>query len=484
MNHILSFDVGTTAMKCILYDKDFKELFYANKEYNIDAKGEGIAELEAEVYFDTFCNCIKDIKESGTNLKDISSIVFTTQGETLILVDKNGVPLCPAIVWLDTRATEEAEYIKTKIARQDMYSTTGLCDIDGALPAAKIMWIGKNRPEIYNNTHKILLLEDYLIYKLTGKFVSEKSLQSSTGWYDIVNDKLFDEMIDVCNISSEKLPDILPCGTIVGTVHKDFGFSENTVVVTGAMDQISSAVAVGNVKEGIFTETTGTALVAGVTTKTPVFDLDNPVTVYRHFDDKFIYIPYFSTAGMTLKWFRDNLMPYAAEEGKKNGLSAYEYIDRMAEKSSPGSGGVIMIPHLSEQGAFVGLNLATSISDMARSVLEGVAYMLREITELVENKNITIKEIYSLGGGSYSPIWCRIKADVCKKSIICIDYAQTTALGAAMIASVATGVYSSVEDAVAKCSITSRRVEPDESNFAAYDKGFNKYKKNTLNMEE
>lgn len=483
MKHILSFDVGTTAMKCILFDKNFQELFYANKEYSIDAKGEGIAELCADVYFDTFCECVQDMVSSGVNLTDIASIVFTTQGETLIPVDENGEALCPAVVWLDTRAGEEADHIRSCVDRAYMYSKTGLCDIDGALPAAKLLWFYKNNPDLYQKTHKFLLLEDYLIYKLTGKFVSEKSLQSSTGWYDIVNDTLFTEVLDACHIDRAKLPEILPCGTVVGKVDKAFGFSEDTVVVTGAMDQISSAVAIGNIKEGIFTETTGTALVAGVTTKNPVFDIDSPVTVYKHFDDKFIYMPYYNTAGMALKWFKDKIMPYAADEGKKLGMSSYEYIDFMAEKAPAGSHGVIMLPHLSEQGAFMGLTLATNVSDMARSVLEGVAYMLRGITELVENRNIDIKEMYALGGGSYSPIWCKIKADACKKTVICIDYAQTTALGAAILASVATKTYASVEEAVATCNIKGRKINPDPENYGAYDAGYKQYQKYLSNME-
>lgn len=484
MSNILSFDVGTTAMKCILFDDDFNELFYLNKEYSLNTKSNGIAELDADIYFNTFCECIKDMSKGGIDISSISAVVFTTQGETLIPVDKNGNPLSPAIVWLDTRAEEEALYIKSQISRCDMYKKTGLCDIDGALPAAKLLWFYKNKPQIYNDTFKFLLLEDYLIYKLTGKFVSEKSLQSSTGWYDIVNDTLYDDIIRICNIDTDKLPEILPCGTIVANADTSFGFSENTVVITGAMDQISSAVAVGNIKEGVFTETTGTALVVGVTTQKPVFDMDNPVTIYRHFDDKFIYIPYMNTAGMALKWFKDTIMPYAAKEGEHYGISDYGYIDRQAESSPAGSNGVIMLPHLSEKGAFLGLNLATRACDMARSVLEGVAYMLRSITEMIAKKNISIQEIYSLGGGSYSRIWCKIKADVCKKNIVRINYAQTTALGAAVLASVAVGKYASVEDALKKCKITGEKISPEESNFAVYDEGYKKYQTYLLKTEE
>ncbi len=487
MNTYLSFDVGTTAMKCILFDEKFTEIFYANKEYSIVTKSDGIAELDAEIYFKTFSECISDMLKSGISPVDICSVTFTTQGETFIPVDKDGNPLCPAIIWLDTRADEEADYIIKSISFDEIYCTTGLCGIDGSLPAAKLMWIRKNKPQVYENTHKFLLLEDYLIYRLTGKYISEKSLQSSTGWYDIVNDTFYDKMLDVCNIDKNKLPYVESCGTVIGTIDahvaKELGLSAKTLVVTGAMDQIASAIGVGNTKEGIFTETTGTALVAGITVCNPDFDINNPITVYKHYDDKYIYMPYFSTAGITLKWFRDKIMPYAKDEAEKKGISSYDYITECAKKANPGSNGLIMLPQLYEKGGFIGLTLATDISDMARSVLEGVAYMLHDIVESVEAKGIELKEIFSLGGGSYSPLWCQIKADACNKYFASVSYAQTTALGAAILASVATGRYKTVDEAVSMCNITKISFKPDSNNIDTYNKGFQTYKKYLSLME-
>ena len=481
MNKFLTFDVGTTAMKCILFNEEFTELFYANKEYSINAQPGGIAELDANVYFDTFCECIKDMLSSGIASEEITSITFTTQGETMIPMGKDGKALCPAMVWLDTRAEAEAEYIKSKASENDIYKKTGLYGIDGALPLAKALWIKNNKPEIYANTYKILLLEDYLIYRLTSRFVSEKSLQSSTGWYDIINETYYSEILEICGLDESKLPEVLPCGTVVGGIDKavadKLGLSENTVIITAAMDQISSAVGIGNIKEGIFTETTGTALVAGITAEKPVFDTENPVTIYKHYDGKFIYMPYCNTAGISLKWFRDKLMPYAEEEGKKKKLSAYGYVDAVAGKAPAGSHGVVMLPQLSQTGAFIGITLSTETSDMARSVLEGVAFMLREITELIDSKDIKTDKIYSLGGGSYSPLWCQIKADVCKKKFVAVDYAQTTALGAAVLASVATGCYETVEAAVEACGKTGVEYIPNPENYNVYDNTFKIYKK-------
>lgn len=481
MRYFMTFDVGTTAMKCILFDTSFNEVFYANKEYSVKAREGGIVELEADTYFNTFCECVEEIKKADISSDDIVSITFTTQGETLIPIDKNGKALCPAIVWLDTRAEAEADFIKENISDEEFYKTTGLGGIDGALPAAKILWIYKNKPDLYNQVYKFLLLEDYLIFRITGKTVSEKSLQTSTGWYDIVSEIPFDKVMEICKIKEEMLPEILPCATVVGEISDEIsklcGLSSKTVVITGAMDQISSAVGVGNIKEGIFTETTGTALVAGITAEKPVFDIKNPITIQKHFDNKFIYMPYYNTAGMTLKWFRDNIMPYAEEEAKKLGISSYEYIDKVAKEAPAGSKGLIMLPGLSENGAFLGMTLATKTSDLARSVLEGVAYMLKSILELVNSRNIEIDEIYSLGGGSYSDLWCEIKADVCQKNIVRIDYAQTTALGAAILASVGVGEYKTVEEALLSRKIATKVVNPDFENKGVYDEGYKMYKK-------
>ncbi len=478
MKGLLTFDVGTTSMKCILFNENFEELFYENKEYDIETAQNGVAEIDAEVYFNTFCDCITAIKQKA-GLEQIAAICFTTQGETLIPVDEKGTPVCKAIVWLDTRAGEEAEFIKNNIALEEMYSVTGLCDIDGALPIAKVMWLCKNRPKVYHKTHKFMLLEDYLIYRLTGKMVSEKSLQSSTGWYDIMNDQMYEKVLRICQIDKGKFPEILSCGTVVGNISGeisvDLGLPQEAVVVTGAMDQISSAIGAGNIRQGMITETTGTALVVGATVEKPEFNVDVPLTVYKHFNEQYIYMPYFGTAGITLKWFRDTIMPNAVKEAGQAGKSSYQLINELAQTSPAGSNGVVMNPNLMSGGAFYGMTLSTSLADLARSVMEGVAFMLRSLIETVEKKGIEVDTILSMGGGSYSELWSSIKASVCGKRIYCVGYSQTTSLGAAILAAVGIGLYESVEEALDKVKATGRTIEPNPDEKTVYDSAFMNY---------
>jgi len=323
-------------------------------------------------------------------------------------------------------------------------------------------------------------LEDYLIFCLTGKRVSEKSLQSSTGWYDIVREKMYTEVLQLCQVEEGKFPEILPCGTVVGGISsqiaESLGLSAETVVVTGAMDQIASAIGAGNTHQGIVTETTGTALVVGATVQKPEFDLQIPLTVYKHYNDQFIYMPYFATAGITLKWFRDTMLSHLVGEAKEKGVSSYDLINEMVKTSPPGSNGVMMNPDLMTGGAFYGLTLSSSMADMARSVMEGVAFMLRSLIEAVEAKKIAVESILSMGGGSYSAVWSEIKAAVCGKPIHCVGYSQTTALGAAILAAAAVGSCDSVEAASKQIVDSGHIYGPNEKLKAIYDEVYIQYK--------
>ncbi len=492
MKYFLTFDVGTTAMKCILFDQSLREIICINEEYDLLTGENDFVELEPRTYLDTFGKCVELVLESGISKDDISTITFTTQGETLIPIGRDGEALRRAIVWLDARAGKEAEWIQRTMPKDKIYEATGLCNVDGALPAAKLMWIQQQEPQVYENTYKFLLLEDYLIYQLTGKAVSEKSLVSSTGWYDIFGDCYYQDMLTVCGIQIEKLPEVLPCGTIVGNIipraAKIYGLSTHTRVVTGAMDQIASAIGAGNIKEGVVTETTGTALVLGATVEQPEFDKNQPITIYKHYDHKYIYIPYCNTAGIVQKWFKDTIVPQVEQLAEQKGISPYEIIGQMAAVSPAGSNGVVLFPHFAgksepdeiplAKGVFFGLQLGTNREDLARSVLEGVAYMLREILEMEVFQKLQITQIRSLGGGSYSRIWNEIKACVCKKEIVTTGYPQTTALGAAILGSVASGTFDSVEEAVAVAgSYAQETVYPDESFYGVYDESYNRYKK-------
>ena len=486
MKYFLSFDVGTTSMKCLLFDERFNEVFFDEREYTLETPQEDMVELDANIYYDVLCECIKKLAKTGIDTKSIKTITFTTQGETLIPIDKNGEPLRKAIVWIDQRAEKEAEFIKSQLSDDEIYRTTGLGEINGAVPMAKLMWIHKNEREIYDKTYKFMLLEDYLIYKLTQKAVTEQSIVSSTAWFDIINEKYYQKMLDICGIDINKLPDISDCGKIVDKVTLkaavETGLSIDTVVVTGAMDQVSSAIGAGNINEGIVTETTGTALVVGVTADKPDFDNASRITIYKHFNHKYLYMPYCNTAGIVLKWFRDCFMVHLKKEAKEKGVSVYSLIDKLAESSKAGSNGIVVLPHFAgkadnqnAKGAIYGLTLGTKLCDISRGVLEAIGCMLYELLHDIEKTGVEISEIRALGGGATSDIWCSIKAGITQKTILRTTYVQTTALGAAILGSVAVGEYSSVEEALKTVDVKYTEFKPIKEEISSYKKLYEKY---------
>lgn len=189
MHGYLTFDVGTTAVKSCLFDDDLRLLSIANEEYTLDTDAGGRVELDPERYWQAVCGgAAEALRRAQLPPSAVSAICITTQGETLIPIGKDGRALRKAIVWLDERAKKQADTLSARFSSAEFYHETGLPELNGFLPLAKLMWIRENEPEIYRQTEKFLLLEDYLLYRLTGQLAAEKTLASSTGWFSLQTD--------------------------------------------------------------------------------------------------------------------------------------------------------------------------------------------------------------------------------------------------------------------------------------------------------
>lgn len=487
MKLLLSLDVGTTAVKAGLFTEGLDQLGLVIKEYTLLTPQNKWVEMTPRTYWDSAVSCIKQIIEySQVNPNDIAGITCTTQGETIIPVDVNGNELSNAIVWLDSRADNEAEYLKERYKAEEFYAHTGCPDISAIWPVAKICWIKANRPDVYDRTYKFLLLEDYLLMKLTGLFVTNPSVMSSTGYFDIVSGTIWNEVLDYCGIEASKLPSVLPCGTKVGELtkaaSKALGLSQDVFVSTGAMDQVTSAIGSGNIKEGVVTETTGTAQVVAATI--PVQDLAkrSPVTVYVHaIPEKYLLINVSQTAGIVLKWFRDE---FCQDIVKAEGDRAFDAMGELAEKAPVLSNGLMLFPHFTgmqipvtdtnTRGVFFGIGLDTGRDCFIRAVMEGVGYMLRENIEALEAYGIQPKAIYALGGGAKSKIWNQIKADICDLDIGVMHNEESALLGAAILGGYAGGLFESIETA---CELIEEkyRVSAQKTNVALYENGYKAY---------
>ncbi len=466
---ILTLDIGTTSVKTSLYSCELKLLSCITTEYALDSYGSRV-EVPIERYLYAIESSIAKLKGRET----IAAIGITTQGETLIPVSLDGTPLSKAIVWLDNRAGSQAEKLKKLLSENLFYETTGLPEIGDALPLAKLLWFLEEMPELYEKSHKFLLLEDYIIFWLTGRFVTEKSLQTSTGWFDIRKDTYWPTALAAAGIEKDRLPELLECGQPVGMLLTEravqLDLPPTALIITGAMDQTAAALAAGGVQQGIITETTGTALVMAACTENPFFSSDKRITIYRHaIAGKYLYLPISNTAGMSLKWFGKEFCNDFAENER------YEKMDLLAASVPCGCQGLLFLPYLSGSvdpdflpsatGVFYGATLSSTRAHFIRAIMEGIAYQTADFLDLLASLGYKSHTIFSLGGGAGSSLWMQMKADICERSFLVPKCAQASSTGAALLAAqgaklVATDYYPPL--------INSNIYQPQPSAFKAY----------------
>ena len=452
MKYLLGVDIGTTSLKAAVFDENAKCMKSVTKDYTLEVKDDYV-EFPAEKYWEL---CSEALEELSAEY-DISAMSIDTQCETIIVTDENGNPLRKAIVWLDNRATAQADKIKDHFGEQKVYEVTGQPEITATWPASKLLWIHENEPEIFGNIKKVFMLEDYLLYKLTGKFVTEKTLQSSTIYFDINKFDWWTDMLDFIGIDKSAFPQILSSGEIVGEY-------KGITVVTGAIDQIAGAIGAGIVKKGIVSEMTGTTMVIFVPSDNiPTYSPDSKIPCHVNFDGKYCLLSWTPTAGIALKWFKNNFCENFS----------FRELDELAEKVEPGSNGLTFLPYLcgstmpkynpDARGVFYGLTMEHTRGHAVRSILESVACMLKNNLEYL---GLECNEIRTMGGGAQSPLWNQIKADMTNKKIVTLKNDETACLGSAILAGTAIGVFESVEKAC-EIAVTPNKVfEPKGADYS------------------
>jgi xylulokinase len=487
---ILIIDVGTTSIKISLFDSCLNIIDVYSEEYQLITKDQRI-EFDALIYWMIIKKGIRFLTSKYSTL-EVKAISVTTQGETLIPVDQQGNPLSNAIIWMDHRADQQALFIKSKISALSFYQITGIPSINGYCPLSKLLWFKEESNEIYQKAQYFLSLEDFIVYQLTKIFISEKSLMSTTGYFNLLTDTLWDDVFEHLDLDPRKIPYLNECGEEIGKIreelHKELGLSKNTIVYSGIMDQVSSALGSGNIEPGMITETTGTALCIGLTlTQDPSLKTIG-IARYRHYEaKKELILAVSMTAGMALKWFKDQFCQEEINKAKLENYSVYDLLDQQVSVSPPLSNGVVFLPYLegslqpleNEQlrGAFLNIGLKSTKNDFTRALYEGVAYMLRENIDLMKKLyQLEFEEIISIGGGSHSMIWNQIKADVCQCRIKTLNNGETTALGTAILCAVKLGYYDSLEEAIEKCVKQKDQFDLNITLKEKYQEGYNKYK--------
>jgi len=487
--YLMSVDLGTSTLKVAIFFITGDVAASESREYPLIYPGKDLVENDVEKYWNVVAELIrKALKDLNDNPRNILAISLSSQGETIVPVDKNIKPLRPAIVWLDGRAQKEADEISAVFDRDKLFKITGLPVSDSSWPAARIRWIKKNEPEIFRKTYKFLLLKDYIAFRLTGKIFGEATVYNSSYYFDINKLEYYGPMLDYLNIKEESLPEIVYAGMVIGNITSvasiETGLSKNTKFVSGAMDQVAGAVGAGNICEGILTETTGTAFSMVATTNRPIIDRELKIPCQLHaVKGKYCLMPYSSTGGMVLKWFKDSFFVKQSSAMSDNYI--YDLMTAEAAEVPAGSECLIMLPHITGsffpennplvRGVFFGICLNHKRGHFVRAILESIAFILKKDLEILSRKRISIKNIISMGGGARSDLWNQIKADVTGAELIIPKNTETALLGAAIIAGVGIGVYSDYDEAVSKVTGVSKRFSPDIKNSDVYRPAYKKY---------
>ncbi|MBN1836685.1 MAG: hypothetical protein JW820_12595 [Spirochaetales bacterium] len=489
MKYVLGADLGTTAIKAALFDEQGRTVATSTREYSLNTPSPLEVELDPEVYWQAFKAAVAGVLAgSGVQPQDIPCLGISAQGETLIVVDQNGQPLRPAIVWMDNRAQAESDDLAACFTNETIHRVTGQVSMLPMWPAAKILWIRRHEPSIFGKAARFLLIEDYLVFRLTGSFVSEGSLLCSTTYWDLNTRRYWPEMLRELGIDEGRLPEVREPGEAIAridpTVARELGLSSQTIVATGALDQAAGAIGVGNVRPGVFSECTGSNVAVVALVERPTIDPARQLPCFYYgLPERYMMHAFSMTGGMVLRWFRDNFFRDEPGGGTAERGGAYDRMTSLAASVPAGASGLVLLPHFQgagppesnpkARGVLYGLSLHHTRAHVVRAIMESIAMILRRMIEAVEAMGIRVSEVRSLGGGAKSPLWCQIKADVVGRPVYTMKNTEDAAcLGAAVLAGAAVGVWPSVPQAIDAIVEIDQRYDPNLSNRGLYDEAY------------
>ncbi|MDI3472891.1 MAG: xylulokinase [Thermotogaceae bacterium] len=481
--YVIGIDLGTSGVKALLISENGDIVSRAFEEYPLYTPFPGWSEQKPEEWWEAVKKVIKVVSAS-VRPEEIVAISFSGQMHGAVFLDKDGEVIRPAILWNDTRTFNERAWITQKAGGEsNLIQMVGNPPLEGfTLP--KIIWLRNNEPENFSKLHKVLLPKDYIVYKLTGRMVSEVSDAAGTAIYDVKNRKWSEELAKILELDISIFPEVIESFDVAGKVSKkmadEIGLSPNTLVIPGGADNACGAVGNGIIKEGLFLGSVGTSGVVLSPTSQPKFDPEGRIHFFNHSVPNMWYnMGVILSAGFSLSWFKNNFAKLEGMVQEISGISAYEIINAEVEKVPIGSEALIFLPYLNGErtphkdakvrGAFIGISARHTKAHFARAVMEGVTYALRDSLEIMKSLGILPVEVRITGGGAKSKVWQQIMADIFKVEVKTIQVDEGPAFGAAIIAAVGSKLFNSFDEAAEKFVKLGKTIEPIEKNSRIYD---------------
>ena len=459
MKYFIGIDTSTSATKALLMDITGKVLGVASNEYSFETPQPLWSEQDPSLWWRGTVDSIRQVMaKTAVDPAAVKAIGLTGQMHGLVLLDEKGEVLRPALLWNDQRTGKQCDEIRDKIGREKLIQITGNDALTG-FTAPKILWVQENEPEIWKKVCQILLPKDYVRFKMTGDYASDRAGGAGTILFDLAKRDWSEEILQALNIPASLLPKTYEGDQITGVLSPvaaaELGLPAGIPVVGGGGDQAASAVGTGAVRAGVVSLSLGTSGVVFATTDSPAIEPDGRLHAFCHsVPGKWHFMGVMLSAAGSLRWYRDTFAP---------GIAYDSLLAPVAEIAS-GSDGLLFLPYLTGErtphpdplarGAFVGLTVRHGFAHMTRAVLEGVSYGLRDSFELMKDSGLeNIEQVRVTGGGARSPLWRQILADVFNTEIVTVNTTEGAAYGAALLAASGVGAFESV---TAACDATIR----------------------------
>lgn len=478
--YFIGVDLGTSAVKILLMSDDGKVVKTLSKSYDVSFPKPGWSEQEPADWWKQSKLGIKEIIEEAniaSTSEEVCGISFGGQMHGLVMLDANDEVIRPAILWNDGRSTDEVDYLNNEIGKDKLTKWTGNIAFAG-FTAPKVLWVKKNEPENFERIAKIMLPKDYINYMLTGVFATDVSDASGTLYFDVEHRTWSDEMCDICSINKEWLPKIFESYEVTGKVKpelcEELGLSKDCICAAGAGDNAAAAVGMGVVGKGGCNISLGTSGTIFITSQNYGVDENNALHSFGHADGGYHLMGCMLSAASCNSWWMDKILKdtdYKAEQEKINklGINRVFFLPYLMGERSP-------INDPEARAAFVGMSMDTKREEMTQAVFEGVAFALRQSLEVANKLGIEITRSGICGGGAKSPLWRQICADILGITLVQTENEEGPALGGAILAAVAAGVYPSVEAACEKIVKQASRTVPIQANVDRYNKRYEEFK--------
>lgn len=482
---IAGLDIGTTGCKLSVFDESGTYLDKAYQDYTVK-RSSNEHELDAETIME---KVLIVIREMAAKYPDISGIGVTSFGETFVLTDENGKALHPAMLYTDPRGKEECEELTKKMDSVTIASITGLKPHE-MYSISKLMWMKKHRPEIYRQAKHAFLMEDYVVFRLTGKAQIDYSMATRTMAFDISSLNWSKEIFEQAGVDISLMSKTVPTGTSAGKILPEIGertgLLATTQIVSISHDQLSATVGAGVFSSDVAAEGAGT-----VECMIPVYDeIPDLKTMYEGnyavvpyvIPGKYIAYAFSYTGGALIQWCVDTLAKKEKEVAKDQGISVNELLE--GDFTEPT--GMLVLPHFAgaatpymdtgSKGAILGLTTASSVSDIYRACMEGVVYEMQINMECLKKSGIHFNMLYATGGGAKSEVWMQMKADVLNLPITALATVDAGTVGSAMLTGIAVGCFESLADAAAHMVMKKKIYKSNPVMHEKYMKIYERYR--------